>query len=458
MNIPRLPGPVELLLLNPLRPPAVVNYGTRCALRALVRHAAAHVPVYRDLWRSAGVSADRIRGVADLSLLPMVDKDLLAPAGSAAWDERAVPPRLDSMRTSGTSGRAIQIVRTRRELGVTRRAILRQFLWLGMRPWHRVLTMASGWLKTRRGPIVEHLVTTRHLEPDTPLEEQIRVLEQFAPAALVGQTGGMYLLARELLRRGRRYPLRWVVPTGATLMPGMRQAMRDAFGAEPCDMYGAIEVGPIAWQCRRGGYHLDADRLIVEIVDEAGRPLPPGVSGQVVVTNLYAWTMPFIRYRLQDIAVRASTLCGCGCRFPLLGPVQGRINDFLPTPSGELVSPHFFFHLFDDVANPVKDWRIVQESAGRLRYEYVPEAHFDPAALARGLERVQNRFGTTCVIESRAVETLPLTATGKRQCIVSRLRPAERRREAVWLGPEADAARAAVEARSPHSVATGDHG
>lgn len=216
------------------------------------------------------------------------------------------------------------------------------------------------------------------------------------------------------------------MPTGATLMPPMRAAMRSAFACEPRDMYGAIELGSIAWQCRAGGYHLDADRLVTEIVDADGRPLPPGRPGQVVVTNLLAWSMPFIRYRLLDIAALLPGPCTCGCRLPRLGPVQGRINDFLPTPAGDLVSPHFFFHLFDDVSNPVRDWRIIQENPDRLCFEYIPEPHFEPAALARGLERVRRRFGPGCTLVCRAVTEIPLTAVGKRQCIISRVGSAAR--------------------------------
>lgn len=436
MHVMRNPGLAEIFLVNPRRSPDVLARLADYRLRRLVAYAYEHVPLYRERWRAAGVSPRDIRSRADLPLLPMVDKDAIVDAGAEAWSSERPARGLIEMRTSGTSGRAIHVVRTIREIRVMRRAILRHYHQLGMMPWNDTVTVASGWLKAK-GAFIGRVAHTRHIEPDMPLDEQVAILAAFRPVAIVGQTGALYLLARELLRRRAPYWMRWVVPTGATLMPEMRQAMRSAFGSDPCDMYGAVEVGPIAWQCSRGSYHVDADRIIVEIVDEDGRPRPPGQPGQVVITNLHSWTMPFIRYRLLDVAACLPDVCGCGCRFPLMGAVRGRINDFLPTPSGELVSPHFFFHLFDDAAhNPVKDWRITQEGPAHLVYEYVPEQHFfDPAALARGLDRVRQRFGADCRLEARAVDHLPLTPAGKRRCIVSKLRPEAKPWDEVWIRP-----------------------
>ena len=421
---PRFPGLIELLAVGARRDPAVRRTLADARLRQLVTFAHEHVPLYREVWRSAGVKPGEIRSAADLTRLPFVDKEMIVGAGADARAASLLPQVRAKMRTSGTSGRAIEIVRIQAEMAVTRRAILRHVLSIGGRPWHRVLTLGSRWLSQRRGWVVSRFVKTRFLEPLMPVNEQIAALREFAPAALIGQTGGIYLLARELLRRGEPYPLRWVLPTGATLVPHMRQAMRAAFGVDPYDMYGAIELGPVSWQCRRHSYHIDADRIIVEIVDHAGRPVPPGTPGQVVCTSLHGFTMPLIRYRLHDVSTLLPGECGCGCRFPLMGAVQGRVNDFIPTPAGDLVSPHFFFHLFDACQrNPVQDWRVVQHSRDALTYEYVPEPWFDEAEFAIGARVLRERFGAGCEIKVRRVEEIALTPAGKQRCIHSALRP-----------------------------------
>ena len=214
-------------------------------------------------------------------------------------------------------------------------------------------------------------------------------------------------------------------------MPQMRQAMRDAFLTEPRDLYGAVELGAVSWQGPCGNYHVDSDRIIVEIVDEHGRPVPDGRKGQVVCTSLYGMSVPLIRYRLLDVSALHATgpesggrgcACSCGIQFPTMDVVRGRINDFLPTASGDLVSPHFLYHVFDHVGgSPVKEWRIIQEQLDHLVYEYIPEDRFDAEAFRGGMDVIRKRFGAETRVEPVEVNAIPMTPNGKRTCIVSRL-------------------------------------
>lgn len=442
--MPRIPGLIELFFVSPLRTDRRRNGIVNRRIAELVRHAATHVPLYRAHYAQHNVDVARVRSAADLHAIPLIEKEQIIDAGSGALSDLAPQDRLDRMRTSGTSGRALEIARIRPEMAATRRGVLRQLVRLGLRPWHRVLTLGSQWLRHRRGIFVRELVSTRFIEPLTPVDEQIRTLYAFQPDALVGQTGGLYLLARELLRRGQQYHADWVVPTGATLAPHMRVTLRQAFGCDPRDMYGAIELGPIAWQCRAGAYHLDADRVLVEIVDDAGQAVPDGSAGQVVCTGLHNFTMPLIRYKLRDVSMKLTSRCDCGVNFPLLAQVQGRVNDFLPTPEGDLVSPHFFFHIFDRCArNPVQDWRVVQEGLGRLIYEYVPERWWSSDLFDPGMRAIKQRFGAACTVVPRRVPEIALTPAGKQRCIESRLRP----EKLDWRTPWAETIEIANRAR-----------
>ena len=68
---------------------------------------------------------------------------------------------------------------------------------------------------------------------------------------------------------------------------------------------------------------------MVEIINDAGQVLPPGVAGEIVVTHLATNDFPFIRYRTGDVGVLDDKLCSCGRTLPLLKEIQGRSTDFV---------------------------------------------------------------------------------------------------------------------------------
>ena len=67
--------------------------------------------------------------------------------------------------------------------------------------------------------------------------------------------------------------------------------------------YSTSETGPLGYQCRHQAgavHHLHEDANVLEVVDEAGRPVPPGTPGELVVTPLTTSGMALLRYRLGD--------------------------------------------------------------------------------------------------------------------------------------------------------------
>jgi phenylacetate-coenzyme A ligase PaaK-like adenylate-forming protein len=94
------------------------------------------------------------------------------------------------------------------------------------------------------------------------------------------------------------------------------------------DNYGSTE-GFIAWQCPACSYHINAEHVAVEIVDERGIPVGPGQMGRILITTLENRLMPLVRYEIGDYAIASNDLCSCGRTLPVLGKVIGRgINLF----------------------------------------------------------------------------------------------------------------------------------
>ena len=172
------------------------------------------------------------------------------------------------------------------------------------------------------------------------------------------------------------------------------------------------------------GLHVASPQQVVEIVDEAGKPCPPGVVGHVLVTPLSNLAMPLLRYRIGDMASWATEPCPCGLCWPLLEHVHGRSSDILVAADGTRVHGEYFTHLF--YGTPwVRRFQLIQEATDRLVLRIVKDPAAAAASVAADMERVlretQRVMGEECQVEVRFVAEIPPLPSGKHRFTVSRL-------------------------------------
>jgi phenylacetate-CoA ligase len=201
----------------------------------------------------------------------------------------------------------------------------------------------------------------------------------------------------------------------------VRQALTEAFGAPVANMYGTSEAGPVGVGCWRGpGLHLCDDLVIVEPVDLAGRPVPPGVrSDKVYLTALANPTLPLLRFELTDQVTFLDTPCPCGSAHQLIADVEGRLDDAFTYPGGQVVDPHVFRSVLGRDRRIV-DYQVRQTPAGAE--VLVVGAPADPAALGRTLAQELAGVGVPDpAVEVRLVDRPERQAAGKAR----RFRPLE---------------------------------
>ena len=296
-------------------------------LRRLVRHAYESVPYYRKLFDRERLHPRHIRGTVDLDLIPFSDKAAMRRAGPAALlAQGRDPSALLSVRTSGSSGEPFTVRRTWLEDKLQYLLRLRAFRALGVRHRDRVVAVGVGG----RPPDGDTKLVGRSLNAvRTPSQTADRRTSGAGrcrgPAA--GRAGptwwsvcpGMLdrLTAPELARWCAAVRPRLVIIGGEVATPAMRLRIRETFGAPLAETYASHECPLIGWECRHSGdLHTCDDGVLVEVLRE-GDPVDPGERGEVVVTNLHAYAMPFIRYRIGDLATRGAP---CALRRPVRLP------------------------------------------------------------------------------------------------------------------------------------------
>jgi phenylacetate-CoA ligase len=142
-------------------------------------------------------------------------------------------------------------------------------------------------------------------------------------------------LAEEQSAGRLRIEPRMFCSVAETLTQDVRDLVRETWWASVLNGYGATEAGVIGQECpSTTGLHIFEDLLVLEVVDEHNRPVPPGTVGhKVLVTSLFNKSLPFIRYEFSDLATVAAGPCPCGRPHLRLASIQGRREDVLSLPA-----------------------------------------------------------------------------------------------------------------------------
>jgi phenylacetate-CoA ligase len=276
---------------------------------------------------------------------------------------------------------------------------------------------------------------------DQRIDQVMADLVRFRPRVMFAYPGTAYHLALALVERGIDLPLRSVITSGELLHPFQRQAIERQFQCQVHDYYGG-EGMDVAMQCGVGStYHINAESVIVEVVDAAGQPLPAGQEGAIVLTNLNAYAMPFIRYAIGDVGALSTARCACGRGLPLLDHVTGRSSDQLTLPSGRGLIMWFFTDVFRQLPG-VESFQMRQTAPDRIVVAVVPGPDFGhlpggdghraaggphslgpdvgaEAAVAFLRQRLEEQVRGEAALEIRLVDEIPLGPGGKHRFFIA---------------------------------------
>ena len=243
-----------------------------------------------------------------------------------------------------------------------------------------------------------------------PMSQLVEQLNAFNPTVLASYPSMAWVLSEEQ-RAGRLKIAPHALWTGGeTLTAATRRTLGERFHAPVRDSYGASECFLIANECRCGHLHLNADWVILEPVDERGRPVPPGTLGATtLLTNLANHVQPIIRYDLGDRVRFAPDACECGSALPVI-EVQGRADDVLTLEDAKghavHLAPLALTTVLEDEAG-VFDFQLAQRGPHSLRLDVFGGASSKGAADALRVFLREQGLGATrleCHSESSPAE------------------------------------------------------
>jgi phenylacetate-CoA ligase len=394
-------------------------------LQKLLKVAYQEVPFYRSLFDDHGVDWRAIDKAEKLPQIPLVTKDMMRPHYPQAL-VRNTGLKTYEASSSGSTGKIFSVREDGETAGQYRAAFLLALEWAG---WHigeahmqTGMTLARSRDRALKDALLRcHYISAFELA-DEHLDRALDLLENQRIEHLWGYPGSLYYLSRRALQRGWNRPLKTAVTWGDNLYAHYRDSIERAFGTRVFDTYGCGEGFQIAAQCGSGGnYHLHSLDIIVEFVDQDGRPVPNGEAGDIVVTRLHPGPMPLVRYRVGDVGASGfSNTCPCGRELDLLASVQGRDTDVVVTRSGNRLIVHFFTSLMSHFPE-VDCFQVLQNEAGSMLLRLVPvkPGAIDPSLERRIVETLKTHGAAEIEIDLEQVEAIPTAPSGKRRFVIS---------------------------------------
>lgn len=406
-------------------------------LRTLLRHVYERVPYYREMMDRRGIAPDDIAGPSDLARLPVLTKDLVRTHADSLVASGFPRDQLLEGHTGGSSGTPLNFYSSRAgRLTHGHARSLRAMQWAGVYPGDLTVRVTKRRLPgAGREPLSERL--SHHVSrevfidcasfSDETMPGVVAKIAASHPKALRGYTSAICILADHIVRSGGAAPaVGEVIVGGEQLFDEQRQLLRRVFGRQPFSRYSSFENFDIAMECEaHQGMHVNAEDLIVEIVDDDGRPLPPGSRGHLLVTNLHEFGMPLIRYHTDDESAFSGRSCPCGRQLPLIDAVFGKSGHVIFTPSGRRLSP---LTLGSSGLAPmgVARFLFVQETLDHVVVRLVPEKSLsrdDTAALPRRVAKHFGRvLGEDVSIDVELVDRIEPTAAGKHLFLISKVK------------------------------------
>jgi phenylacetate-CoA ligase len=304
-------------------------------------------------------------------------------------------PSVEILVTSGSTGTPLKIVRPRQELRVQTKR-----LWATRARWQPGI---MGWKQLRLFSNIESLSQkalqfTVEMSLDLSwdaLASYVGQVEAFEPDWMYGAPSAVYRWAQYYRRARQSIPtLKLIEVTGEQLLPHQQSLIEEAFGCPVVNHYGCREFWVLSYECPGRLMHAWDDDLLLEVVRD-GRPVPPGETGELVVTSLTNRLMPLIRYKVEDIVQMAASNCSCGDLRPILAPVGGRAGSLVVTRHRAFATSllnYVFSHFLLNHDQAFVEYQVVQSDYDLLEIYLVPGECFERNFIETELSKAINQF------------------------------------------------------------------
>lgn len=384
-------------------------------LKKMIIHSYNNVPFYRELFIKANISPDDIKKIEDLQKLPIITKKEIQANYDKILANGTDIEQCKLINTTGSTGIPLRVYNDNKALLYSSALVYFGFFESGLKLKDKMVEL-TGIMEDCSGTLIKkNMIST--FDPPGKIMEMLR---HYDAEILYSFPSIFKILSNTLNGELSSLNTRLIFTHGETLTESNRELIGSTFGAKVCNTYGSTEFNRLAFECSEySGMHMLTDSAVIEIVKD-GQVVGPGEEGEIIVTGLYNYAMPLIRYNLGDIGILADDdeKCHCGRSWPLIKSIEGRSDDFLTLPSGRLISPRTI-NVIENIPGIIQ-YRTIQTKRDTFFVQVVPNEEFS----VKSEDDIRQQIRLGCLgedinIEIETMNELPRERTGKLRTIIS---------------------------------------
>ena len=361
-----------------------------------------------------------------LKAFPVLDK----PTLNSNVDAMLTMPKEKLIKNSSSGSSGIQTVGyySQKEMDTFRAMQTVFWEWGGYHLGDRLIQTGMGLNRSKVKRIKDFLLRTKYMIAFNPDPNDVKKAFSELPDntyRFFGYASSLYVyaqIAKELGLRGPKF--KSMVCWGDKMFPHYKELIKEQFGCEVTETYGAAEGFQMAGQKDLAYMYLMAPWVYMEILDDDGNEVADGEIGHVVVTSLIAKAMPMIRYRIGDLAVklpRNEYPVKRDLNLPLLKRVVGRDTDIVKTPNNRWLIVHTFTGVFEYYPE-IQQFRIVQRELESFEVEFIRGNNFYSGVLEKVSAHLKKVIDDDSISWNYTeVNEIPNSPSGKPQIIKSLL-------------------------------------
>lgn len=404
------------------------------SLKKIIKYSYENTKYYKIIFDKIGFSPSDLKSIDDMVQLPVITKEEIRENLEDMVSTKFNISDLAKDSTGGSTGVPMVFYRDK-ECWEKRRAQELFFdRWVGYEIGRKTAYFVSGShqpkgiassIKARiRNATCERIIA---FDPYNVTDEYMgKFLEEFRrfkPEIIKCFPNSLYLFADYLQRKNiTDLKVNAISCTGENLYPSQRKLFEDTFKCRVFEKYGTREAGVIACECSmHDGMHVFEAGVVMELVRD-GRKARHGEVAEIVITGLFNYGMPLIRYKIGDLAVSSGRTCGCGSKLMLIDKVLGRDRDILIAEDGTPKAGYLFVEAVNKNNIPAR-CQFVQEDRATLSVNIVKLNGYNGSYETIIKENCFKILGKSINIKISYIDDIPRESSGKFKYVTSKVSP-----------------------------------